>query len=253
MTLTTYIALAIVAFCAGWVDSIAGGGGLLTVPALFLAGLPPKIALGTNKLQALCGTVTAAVRFTIADKVQRSWLTWLLPLALAGSASGTLAVLALDPNLIKPLFIPVFAGIGIYMAVRSDTGARADESKQTSTNLRRAGLFVLAIGFYDGFFGPGTGVFLFMVLVLVTGLEAVRATATTKLVNATTNLAALIVFLGHGSLNVSVGVTMALANACGGFVGSQMALKRGQRLIRYVVVAVVLVLSARLAYDTWWG
>lgn len=251
MSYATYIVMALVAFCAGWVDSIAGGGGLLTVPALFLAGLPPKIALGTNKLQSVCGTITASTRYYLAGKVERPWLKYFLPLALVGSALGTSSILSLSPDIIKPLFIPVFVFIGIYMAVKKETGAQEDKKKRTNKRFALACGLVFAIGFYDGFFGPGTGIFLFMVLVLVTGLDAVRATGTTKLINGTTNLAALAVFLTKGSLHISLGLTMACANAMGGYVGSKMAMDKGQRLIRFVVIAVVLAMSARLAYDVW--
>ena len=137
------------------------------------------------------------------------------------------------------------------MAVKKETGAQEDKKKRTNKRFALACGLVFAIGFYDGFFGPGTGIFLFMVLVLVTGLDAVRATGTTKLINGTTNLAALAVFLTKGSLHISLGLTMACANAMGGYVGSKMAMDKGQRLIRFVVIAVVLAMSARLAYDVW--
>jgi len=246
---TAYGMLALTAFCAGWVDAIAGGGGLLTLPALFLAGLPPKMALGTNKVQAICGTLAAAHRFWRAGKVDVAVLQRLVPLALAGSALGTTAVLALSPDLIKPLFVPVFVAIGVYMAVKGDTGAEAAPERRTRKRDMATCALVLLIGAYDGFFGPGTGVFLFMVLVLVSGFDAVTATGTTKVVNAATNGAALAVFLTNGSLYPALGLCMACANALGGHAGSHMAITKGQRLIRWVVTVVVLVLATRLAWD----
>ena len=247
----TLALLAAVAFLAGLVDAVAGGGGLLTLPAILLAGVPPHVALGTNKIQSVCGTTAAALRFAHGKKVDVQLLWWFVPVALAGSALGSRLVLLVSPSLLRPVMVPLFVAIGLYLALRGDVGREAQPALRTPGRRRAAGALVFLIGLYDGFLGPGTGVFLFMALVVVLGLDAVAATGTTKVLNWSTNAAAVAVFLWHGTYDGRTGLLMALANTLGGLVGSHLAVTRGQRLIRWMVLAVVVALALSLGYTSW--
>lgn len=251
MSSETLVVLALVGFAAGWVDAIAGGGGLLSLPAIFLAGVPPHVALGTNKFQAICGTTAATLRYAWARKIDfvllRSWV----PLCLVGSALGTAAVLLLRPELVKPLFLPVFLLIGMYMVRKKDAGLTARPELKTARRFWISTVLVFAVGFYDGFFGPGTGIFLFLVMVLGLGYDALNATGSVKLMNWATNLASLLVFLARGKVFWPVALAMGLCNSVGGLVGSHMAIRKGQGLIRRIVVLVVFAMSAKLAWDLW--
>lgn len=253
MSTGLYAALIAVAFCGGWIDSIAGGGGLVTLPALLIAGIAPHVALGTNKLQAVCGATASSLRYFLGNKVRRRLLLGCVPLALAGSALGSSAILRVSPTVIKPLLVPIFVVIGIYMALRKETGAEADPAKGTGKRLVAVLAGTFLIGFYDGFFGPGTGIFLFMLLVLVYGMEAVEATGTTKVINWATNLAAVVVFFRSGSIDFTLGLSMAAANVLGALTGSHMVIKKGQRFIRLIVMIVVLALAAKIGYDSFLG
>lgn len=245
------IVLGLVAFAAGWVDAIAGGGGLVSLPAIFLAGVPAHVALGTNKAQAICGTTVATLRYAWSGQVDFRRLRGWVPLCLLGSALGTSAVLLLSPDLVKPLFLPVFLGLGLYMLRRSDVGAARRPELDTRPRFLVATALIFAVGFYDGFFGPGTGVFLFLVLVLLLGYDALRATGSVKLMNWATNLASLLVFAVRGKIFWPVALVMGACNAAGGLVGSHMAVRKGQSLIRRIVVLVVFAMSLRLAWDLW--
>ena len=244
MTLTLAI-LVVVAFAAGTVDAIAGGGGLLTLPALLTAGLPPQAALGTNKGQSVFGSAAALLRYARGGLVEKERAKLAFPFGFAGSALGGLAVLALDPKILKPLVLVLLVAAGAFVAFRP-------VPKQHSPVKRPAlvvALIASGIGFYDGFFGPGTGTFLIVAFVALLGDELTRATAEAKVVNFASNLAAVALFSYRGLVVWHIALPMAGAQFLGGLLGAQLALKQGGPLIRRVVLGVVLALVARLGYD----
>lgn len=239
--------LTLVAFVAGFIDAIAGGGGLLTLPALLLAGLPPVAAVATNKLQASAATVSAAVSF--ARKGLFDWLT-ALPLALAtglGGVGGALCV-SLIPKAVFLTLVPfLLAAVALY-ALFAPKLDRFDVKPKMS-------LFVFGftvaplIGFYDGVFGPGTGSFLLVALVGLAGLRLVSALSYAKLANMASNLGSLIVFLSQGAVVFSVAVAMAIGAALGAYLGARFAVRFGSVVIKPLLVVISLAMALKLLFD----
>ncbi len=233
------------ALLAGIVDAIAGGGGLLALPALLAAGLPPQLALGTNKGQSVFGSFASLARYARGGLVELKRARLAFPAGLLGSVGGGLLVLSLDPKILRPLVLILLVAAGAFVAFRPAPKAHAPPHRVT--------LFVLlissAIGFYDGFFGPGCGTFLIVAFVAVLGDEMTKATAEAKVVNFASNLAAVALFGTRGLVVWSIALPMAGAQFVGGLIGAQLALKGGGPLIRRVVLAVVVALVLRLGYD----
>jgi len=233
-------------FVAGLVDSIAGGGGLITVPVLMGIGLPPQVALGTNKLQASFGSGSAMLHFVRAGSVMLSdcWsgILW----TATGAALGVWMLQLLDATILKQLIPWLLAAIAVYTLCSPRLGAEDSHAQLKPGPFYL--LFGLAIGFYDGFFGPGTGSFWTMALMMLLGCSMLRATATTKVMNFTSNFVALIFFLSVGQVRFVEGLVMGVGQFLGARVGSRLVIKRGTSLIRPVFITVVLALVGRLIY-----
>ena len=231
---------------AGFVDSIAGGGGLITVPVLLHCGLGPQLALGTNKLQASFGSGSATWHYARAGLVNWTECRRGVVLTFAGALLGALTVQHLDPALLKR-FIPVLLlAVAVYLFFKPALGER-----DVPPRLPRGGfdaLFGLGIGFYDGFFGPGTGTFWAMAFVLGLGFHLTKATAQTKAMNFASNVAALTVFLAAGQVNFVAGLVMGAGQWLGARLGARLVVKRGVRLIRPLFLTVVVALTLKLLY-----
>jgi uncharacterized membrane protein YfcA len=239
-------ALAGVAFLAGFVDAIAGGGGLIQFPPL-LAVLGPAAAPGVNKASSICGTSAAVVRYARHGTVRWDRLAVAGPLAFAGSMAGTwgyLEVVRHAADVVKPAFAACFAALAVQQVVKAlrRGGEAAPKPARPAVGL----LFVAAIGVYDGFVGPGTGMFLFWAFTTWLALPALEATSTTKAVNWLTNAGALVVFVARDAVIWPLALAMAAANAAGGFLGARTAIRGGVRVIRLVTAAVSLGASAYL-------
>jgi uncharacterized protein len=244
------VALTAVAAVAGFIDSIAGGGGLIVIPALLFAGVPPLVALGTNKLQSVFGTAVALRNYWRSGLVE--WRPYRLTVGLVfvGAVSGAFAVQLIRAeilNLIIPLML-VIAALYILLSPRmTDVDA---EHRVTSAGYAPIGS---VIGFYDGFFGPGAGTFYTTSLVAFRGYGLTKATALTKLVNLTSASASLLLFALGGHLLWLLGLCMALGAMAGGWVGSHSALRFGARLIRPLLVLISLSLTAKLLWSYFAG
>ncbi|HUO79927.1 MAG TPA: TSUP family transporter [Steroidobacteraceae bacterium] len=239
------------AFVAGGVDAIVGGGGLIQLPALVTA-LPnaaPPTLLGTSKLAGLAGTASAAARY--ARHVAVPWRTLLPAAALAALASlgGSVAVGFVPARLFRPL-VPVALCVVLgYTLAHRDLGRihapRALDRRATFTGIA----LVAAIGFYDGFFGPGTGSFLMLLFVRYYGFDFLNASAAARLVNVGTNAISLAWFASRGSVLWPLGLSMAVANVAGAQFGARVALRRGAGFVRVVFVTIVSALIAKTAWD----
>ena len=236
-----------VGMVAGFVDAIAGGGGLLTVPALLSAGLPPQVALGTNKLQSTCGTALATWNYARAGLLPwRRWWPGILVTFVAAMA-GTMAVTRLDPGWLRRV-IPIVLGlVAVYTAFKPDLGTGARPARMGT--LPFALVFGMLLGFYDGFFGPGTGSFWMVACVVLQGLDLRGATGVTKAMNLTSNIASLGWFMAAGTVHFGIGLVMAAGQVIGASLGSRLAIKGGARVIRPVFLVVVLALAAKLAWE----
>jgi uncharacterized protein len=241
--------LTAVALVAGTVDAIAGGGGLLTLPALLAAGLPPHLALGTNKGQSVFGSFAALARFTHAGLVDRPRARVTFPAGLAGAFLGAALVLVVPPATLRPIILVLLAAAALFIGTRRSRPAPAPDAPPARAQPAVAVLVALAIGTYDGFFGPGTGTFLIVAFVGLLGDGMARASASAKVVNFASNLAAVVLFASRGIVVWKIAVPMAAAQLAGGWFGAHLAVRRGDALVRKVVVAVALALAAKLAWD----
>lgn len=239
------VLLCTVAFAAGFVDAIAGGGGLLTLPALLAAGLPPHVALGTNKGQAVWGSGSALLGFARLGLINYRTAPSRFLAGVGGALGGALLVSQIPPDRLRPVVLVLLLVVGIVLALRppAPTEPRPDA--------RAGGVVLLAavIGAYDGFFGPGTGTFLIMAQVWGFGYGLVRASAEAKVVNFASNLAALGVFAASGAVDWRIALPMAAAQFLGGAAGSRAVIRGGDGLVRWAVLAVVTALVLKLGWD----
>ncbi|MBQ8554981.1 MAG: TSUP family transporter [Clostridia bacterium] len=247
LTLTTYLIVCPLVFLAGLIDSVAGGGGLVSLPAYYLAGLPPVLAAGTNKLSACLGTVASTTRFVRGKKVD--WRAGLFAAlgAFPGSWLGTLLLQHISEDTVRMLMIvaiPLVAAV--VLRKREMTGRCLVPEK----GLRPMAFVIgLVVGFYDGLIGPGTGTFLILLFTMLLGMEAVMASGTAKVVNLTSNVAALISLLSTGNVAVMLGLPAALCGMAGNWLGAGLTMKRGAGFIRYMLLVVLVLLLAKMVLD----
>ena len=245
--LTTLALLAVVGLVAGFVDSIAGGGGLLALPSLLLAGLDPVSALATNKLQGTFGTASATHRFWKGGLLEpKRHLTEVI-LVFCSAALGVLAVAHVPIRLLQGAMPAILILIAVYFAFAPKLSV--DGSKPKMPYAAFAFALAPAIGFYDGIFGPGTGSFFMLALVSLFGLGIVEATGRTKLLNFTSNSAALLMFLLGGKIIWSIGLTMGLAQLIGAQLGAKLAIRNGASVIRPLLVLVCIAMAIKLLLD----
>lgn len=232
---------------AGFVDSIAGGGGLITIPVLLSFGVAPSFALGTNKLQACFGSGSASWHYARAKAVDPNDCVGGFLYALVGAALGSLAVQNLDPALLRKAIPCLLLAVTLYFLGKPALG-----DTERPPRMRRGWFdlaFGLGLGFYDGFFGPGTGTFWAMAFVLGLGFNLTRATAHTKVMNFASNLSSLGFFLLAGKVLFAAGVVMGAGQWLGAWIGSKLVIRRGAGLIRPVFISVVLLLILKLLYQ----
>lgn len=229
---------------AGFVDAIAGGGGLITLPALLSVGVPPVAALATNKLQSSVGTGIAAITFWRKGFVALRTLIPAIALTFAGSWLGAFTVKSIDTSLLQTLVPIALIGIAGYFVLAPKL---TDESKSARLDfIWFAPVIGFAIGFYDGVFGPGTGSFFTICFVTLFGLGITRAAGHTKVLNFTSNLAALALFIPAGDVVWPIAIAMASGQIVGGYIGALTGIRFGAKLIKPLVVVVSVVLAARL-------
>ena len=244
-----YVFLVIAAAVAGFVDSIAGGGGIITLPALLAVGMPPHLALGTNKLQSSFGSLTATLRYGLAGLIKpRDVIPGVLATA-AGAALGAVAVGALDASILKILIPIMLIAIVAFLLLKPRFGLAEGTKRLPWIPFWIGGGLVL--GFYDGFFGPGTGTFWAIALVGLAGLEMRGATAYTKVANFTSNIVSLGVFALAGAVILPIGLAMGAAEILGAWAGSHLVLKRGAGLVRGVLIAMSSAIVLYIALRYW--
>jgi uncharacterized membrane protein YfcA len=239
--------LVLVSVAAGVVDAIGGGGGLLTVPALLAVGLPPQLALGTNKGQSVFGSTVALVSYARAGLVSWKRVRWTVPLGFVGALFGATLVLRLRPDVLRPLVLGLLVAAATFLLFARPREAKGPVTRRAQT---LASLLALGVGVYDGFFGPGTGTLLVVGFAALLALPLRQASAEAKAVNAASNLAAMLLFAARGVVLWPVALPMALGQLLGGWLGAHLAIRGGDRVVRLVVLAVVLALVVKLGSDT---
>ncbi|SDZ74470.1 hypothetical protein SAMN05660420_00077 [Desulfuromusa kysingii] len=242
----TFLGIFAVGLVAGSVDAIAGGGGLLTLPALLATGIPPINAIATAKLQSTAGTCSAAICYFRNGTFDLKPLLLALPCTLIGSISGVICLNYINPQFIHGLLPLLFIVVGGYFLLSPQVGD-LDRRQRITPNMF-AVLIGTSIGFYDGFLGPGTGTFLMAGFISLLGYNLRRATAATKVLNLTSNVAALALFICAGQVLWSYGLVMAAGQIIGGNIGARLAIGRGTGLIRPLVVSICLVMILKV-----WG
>ncbi|MFZ5950839.1 MAG: sulfite exporter TauE/SafE family protein [Candidatus Rifleibacteriota bacterium] len=229
--------LVIAALAAGFVDAVAGGGGVITFPAFILCGLPISEIVGTNKLVSVSGTSVAAMTFISRGMAQREVVFPALLFTAIGAVSGAAIVLKLPNEFLKPWVSVLVIFVAIYCYFRPELGSEHNYSGLNVFKHFSLWFTALALGFYDGFFGPGTGIFLTFYFVKFLGCDYLRAGANTKILNWTSNIVSLVFFLFNGTVRFDIGIPMIIANVIGGYLGARTAISKGSVFIKYIYIS----------------
>lgn len=249
MPLTILALLFLAGLAGGFIDAIAGGGGLITLPALLAAGLPPQIALGTNKFQSSCGTVLTVIRYARAGMMKTPWLWLAVACSFFASMGGAYVLTIISNDALKKLIPWMLAAVAIYTALNPRFGIHAGRTRIAP--IAFALIFGSALGFYDGFFGPGAGSFWAVGCVVLLGLDLRHATGYTKAANLASNLGSLVIFLLCKSVDFTAGSAMIVGQLIGAQLGSGFVIKHGVKFIRPVFLSVVFALTVKLIWDAW--
>jgi len=244
-----YILLGITGLFAGFVDSIAGGGGLITLPVLLSVGIPPHLALGTNKLQSSFGSFTAASNYTRKGLVDLKGVLPGIFFTACGAVVGTITIQHISAGFLEK-FIPIMLlAVFLYFLFSPELGTV--EKEAAMREMLFYGILGLLLGFYDGFFGPGTGSFWMVAFVLSLGLDLKRATAHTKIMNFTSNIVALFAFIIGNNVLFTAGFIMGFGQIFGAFIGSNLVITKGVRFVRVFFLTVVALTIVKLIYSTY--
>lgn len=237
-------------FIAAAVDSIAGGGGLINLPAILAAGVPTHYALGTNKFASSFGAFTSAYTFTRSGKVFIPLMKYTVPCTLAGSVLGVLTALRIDQRFLQIIILVLVFATAVYTIVKKDFGSEDKFQGLTRKSILKGCAFAFGLGFYDGFFGPGTGSFLIFLFIKVFGFDFTIASGNSKVLNFVSNITSLLMFAINGKIYYMVGIPIAFAMIAGARVGSKVAIKNGAKVIKPIFVAIALALAVKLLYTS---
>ena len=255
-SLPTLALLLLAALLAGFIDAVVGGGGLITVPALMLglpAGTPLPTLLGTNKVVAVTGTTMAAGKFLRSGAV--AWREMVVPVLASalGASGGVWLTYRVHADFLKPVMLGLLVAMLAFTLLKPDLGHLHAPRYGLHHQRGLAALIALGLGFYDGFFGPGTGSVLIFLFVAVLGFDFLRSSALAKAVNWASNLTAMTLFVWQGSWIPSVALGMAAANGVGGYLGAHVALNKGSQWVRGIFIGVVGALILRLGWQVFRG
>ncbi|WP_027094098.1 sulfite exporter TauE/SafE family protein [Cohnella thermotolerans] len=235
-------------FVAAFVDSVVGGGGLVALPLLLATGLPAATALGTNKLAGTCSSLTSTLSFIASGKVNLRLVLRLFPLTLLGAVGGTFAVRHMPSDFLRPLVVVMLVLVAAYTLVKKSWGRQSTYSGLSSGSAVLMGAAAFGLGFYDGFFGPGTGSFLIFVF-LALGFDFVTAAGNAKVLNFASNLASLATFVSFGLVHYRYGLPMGAAMIAGSLAGSRLAIRKGSSYVRPLFLAICGLLIGKQLWD----
>jgi uncharacterized membrane protein YfcA len=237
----TLLFLIVAGFAAAFIDSVVGGGGLISVPALMLTGLPPSMVLGTNKFGGTLSSLTSTASFLLSGKIKLKLVLALFPLSFIGSAIGTYCVKQVPSEFLKPIVVILLVVMTAYTLMKKNWQAASAYRRPSGWKLVLVSVMALVIGFYDGFFGPGTGSFLLFMFLLL-GFDFVSSSANAKVLNLASNMSSLATFLWLDSVNLGYGIPMGAAMILGAVAGSQVAIRKGSTYVKPLFVTVTLLL-----------
>lgn len=238
--------LCLAGFVAAFVDSIAGGGGLISVPAYQLAGLPPRMVLGTNKFSASCASFTSSLKYLRSGKGDKKLLKYTVPFTLMGAGIGVSVALNIDERILSAIIVVMVMIIGIYSLFSKNIGIKESLKPLNKKRITLVLILALTLGFYDGFFGPGTGSFLIFGLIHILGYEFTKASANARVMNFASNIASLILFASSQNINYQYGIPVAICSIIGARLGTNVALKNGAKIIKPIFVSMSLLISLKL-------
>lgn len=243
--------LALTAFAAGFIDAVVGGGGLIQLPYLLInfPEIKLPVIFGTNKIAALCGTGVSALKYASRVKFNVKLLLVISAACFVASFAGAQVINLIKPALLKPLILAILVVVAVYSFIKKDLGHIHTKNLALNKQLLYGTFIGLAVGFYDGFFGPGTGSFFVLGFVAVLGFDFLHASAYAKVVNCVTNISALIVFVKDGNYIFSFALLMAVFNMTGSYIGSHLALKKGNGFIRIIFLIIVTIMIIKYGYD----
>jgi uncharacterized membrane protein YfcA len=250
LTLQMFLIVCPLVFLAGLVDAIAGGGGLISLPAYLLAGLPPHLAIGTNKLSSAVGTTVSTIRYCKNKFVDWGVAIPSIILALIGSAIGANIALMVDEKIMKYILIIILPLIAFYVLK-----GRSIKEDKLEKPIPRKKVYVIAclasffVGAYDGFYGPGTGSFLILIYTGLAKMDIKKAAGNTKLVNLASNVAALVTFLINGKIFFILGITAAVFSIAGHYIGAGLVIKNGHKVIRPIILVVLALLFIKVIVE----
>ncbi|KEK24144.1 TSUP family transporter [Bacillus gaemokensis] len=244
INLYTMLFLIIAGFLASFIDSVVGGGGLISIPALLFTGLPPSTAIATNKLASSMGALMSTISFIRSGNVNFKLVSKLFPLTFIGSILGAFVVKHISSEILKPLVLVLLIVVAIYTIMKKDWGKEATYGGMTVKKGILFSFVIFIIGFYDGFFGAGTGSFLLFTFLII-GFNFIQSAGNAKILNFGSNIAALIIFLYLDVVNFAYGLSMGVAMILGAFVGSNFAIKKGVSYVRVLFIFVTLLLIGK--------
>ncbi len=249
--LVTVLLLAVLSFIGGFIDAVVGGGGLIVIPGLLInfPNAPLATLFGTNKIAALSGTSVAAYQYAKRIKFNYSLLLVAAFFSAVASFTGAKIVSYINVATLKPVILVILIAIAVYTFLKKDLGKIKTKTLSFNKQLIYGALIGLVVGFYDGFFGPGTGSFFVLGFVVVLGFEFVEASAYSKIVNCVTNISALVVFIRNGNYMLELAILMAICNITGNVIGAKLALKKGNSFVRVIFLVIVSLMIVRYAYD----
>lgn len=249
MSIPSLIFMCFAGFLAAFVDSIAGGGGIISVPAYMLIGLPQAMVNGTNKFTSTAASCTSSIKFIKSGKVDFKILKYTLPFTTIGAIIGAGTALSIPDSFLKTIISILIVFIGIYTYFSKKLGLDENFKGYTVKNIILTSILALFIGFYDGFFGPGTGTFLIFGLVSIFGFEFTKAAANAKVINFTSNIVALTVYAIGGKIVLAYGIPVAIFAIIGAKFGTQFALKNGSKFIKPIFIIISFLTASKLIIE----
>ena len=238
-TIYTFLIVCPLVFLAGFVDAVAGGGGLISLPAYLLAGVPVHNAVATNKLSSATGTLISTVRLCKNKFVDWFLVLPCIPMALLGSSIGAHLALIASDKLLRYMLIPVLPVVAFYVLRKKNMDEKGGE-------ILLCAVCSLAVGCYDGFYGPGTGTFLLLLFTGLGKMSVAKASGTMKVTNLSSNVAALVVFLLSGKIVIMLGIAASVFSIAGHYTGAGMVMKNGSRIIRPIILIVLALLFIKI-------
>lgn len=249
----TFLFLGVACFIAAFIDAIAGGGGLITVPAYLASGLPAHIALGTNKVSSSIGTVASSLKFATSGKVNKEMVKRMIPFSFIGALMGVRTVVLIDSKYLYPIAIVLLLLVLVYTLINKKMGEKNNFTGLNKTNIRQGKIMAFVMGFYDGFFGPGTGSFIIFALIKIFKLDFTNASGNAKILNLTSNLASMLLFIYLGKVNFFYSIPIGIIMVFGATLGAKMAVSKGTSFIKPIFLVVTTIVLVKMILESMFG